>query len=291
MSTAGIARDFKKRRFWSRFLTQTLSSVGFFAVLASIFSALFPKALPSISTFLATVVIVGSIAYGAFMSWPRPIQQAYSSPNTEIRIVEGDLFEQEGNVVIGMADTFDTETPHIIDEKGVQAQLLTRVYKNDIHALDRALHEALRDQAISHTFNPDDKKRGKQIAYPIGTVATITPAVRRLFFCLAYSKMNRHNETRGSVDGVWRSLNNVWDEVRAKGNGDPVSIAIVGGGQARISQYLPAQDSIRFIALSYMFASRIETVACRLSIVVRKVDVAKLDMLELQAFLKSLRPS
>jgi hypothetical protein len=286
-----VTRDLATRRFWTRFATQALSCVGFFSILAGIASALFPKALPPVGLVAACIVLAISLGYGLYRSWPRPVRQNYKSPNTEICIVEGDLFEQAGNIVVGMADTFDTEIPHIIDEKSVQAQLLTRVYRNDIKALDEALDNALEGCTGSRRFEPGDGKPGKQIVYPIGTVATIEPAVRRLYFCVAYSSMNAKNQAHGSVDGVWRSLYSLWDEVRAKGNGDQVSIAVIGGGQARISQYFPAQDSIRFIALSYMLASRQEKVCDRLNIVVRESEVRNLDMLELQAFLKSLKPS
>lgn len=286
-----IGRDLTKRRFWAKFSTQTLASVGLFAILAGITDALFPNLLPPAGIFLLVAIAVVALAYGLYRSWPRPVQQSYSSPNTEIHVIEGDLFEQEGHIVVGMADTFDTEIPHIIDERGVQAQLLTRVYRNDRKALDEALEEALKGHPVARTFTPEDRKPGKQLAYPIGTVATIEPSIRRLYFCVAYTEMNHRNEARGTVDGIWRSLNNVWDEVRTKGNGETVSIAVVGGGQARISQYFPAQDSIRFIILSYMFASRREKVTSRLNIVVEKRVAENLDMLELQAFLKSLRPS
>jgi hypothetical protein len=286
-----ILRDFAKRRFWSRLSAQTLACVGFFAVLAGVTDALLPNLLPPVGKFLAITVVVVSLAYGLYKSWPRPVQQSYSAPNTEIRVVEGDLFEQEGNIVIGMTTTFDTEIPHIIDERGVQAQLLTRVYRNDRAALDTALNVALQDHVPARKFTSDDHKPGKQVSYPLGTVATITPQVRHLYFCVAYAEMNNRNEARGSVDGIWRSLNSVWDEARARGNGDPISVAVIGGGQSRISQYLPAQDSIRLIALSYMFASRKEKVSSRLSIVADKSTVKNLDMLELQAFLRSLKPS
>ena len=291
MTLAGVKRDLTKRRFWSRLSTQTLSCIGLFSILAGIASSLFPKALPPHGTLLAILAVLASAAYGMFKSWPRPVWQTYNSPNTEVCIVEGDLFEQDGNIVIGMSDTFDTEIPHVIDEKGVQAQLLTRIYRSDIQALNKALAEALKSHSVDHSFAPSDQKRGKQHAYPLGTVAVIEPAPRKLYFCVAYSEMNSRNEAHGSIDGVWRSLNNLWAEVRARGNGDPISIAVIGGGQARISQHFPAQDSIRFMILSYMFASRQEKVASKLSIVVRKSDAASIDMLELRAFLKSLRPS
>jgi hypothetical protein len=103
--------------------------------------------------------------------------------------------------------------------------------------------------------------------------------------------MNERNEARGTVDGLWRSLTNLWIEVRAHTNGEPVAIPVIGGGQSRLSQILPAQDSVRFIALSFMLASRHERVCDRLDIVVRKQDVEVLDMPELQAFLTSLHES
>ena len=165
-----------------------------------------------------------------------------------------------------------------------------RIYRNDRQALDDALSNALGSAKSIARFESEDRKLGKQEIYPLGTVAVISNGIRQFFFCVAYTEMNAGCEAHGSIDGVWRSLNNLWDEVRTRGNGDPISIPVIGGGQARIAQYFPAQDSIRFIALSYMFASRREKIASRLNIVVRNRDVEHLDMLELQAFLKSLEP-
>ncbi|MCF7534622.1 hypothetical protein [Pseudomonas petrae] len=63
------------------------------------------------------------------------------------------------------------------------------------------------------------------------------------------------------------------------------------GGQAPLSSVLPAQDAIRFTVLSFMFASRNSKVCDELRIVVRPDDYRKLDRLELQSFLSSLRSS
>ena len=71
----------------------------------------------------------------------------------------------------------------------------------------------------------------------------------------------------------------------------PVSVPVIGGGQARLASVLPAQDSIRLIALSSMFASRTKKVCDELRIVVHPNDYEKLDRMELQSFLSSLRPS
>lgn len=64
---------------------------------------------------------------------------------------------------------------------------------------------------------------------------------------------------------------------------------VIGGGQSRLSQVLPAQDAIRLTALSFMLASRREKVCERLEIVIRPEDAKHVDMPEFQAFLSSLQ--
>ena len=161
-----------------------------------------------------------------------------------------------------------------------------RLFGGDAQELDRRIDQALSDTTPIGSVD----KPGKKVRYSIGTVAPVTEAGRRLFF-IAYTYMNDHNEARGTMDGVWRSLVNLWEAVLKYGNGAAVSIPVIGGGLARIAQILPSQDSIRFIVLSFMLAPRNEKVCDELRIIVRLQDYARLDRLELQSFLASLRPS
>lgn len=214
------------------------------------------------------------------------MSQHYNSANVDIRIVEGDLFDQPGNLVVGFSDTFDTAIPNIIATASVQGQFLERIYGGDIQQLDAALDAALASlQSSEHVAKP-----GKTNRYAMGTVAALQQG-RRFFFCIAYTRMNDQNVAVSSIDGVWRSLLNLWESVSTYANGDTVAMPVLGGGLARLSQILPAQDSIRLIILSFMFACRNSRVCQGLDIVVRKQDVKNLDMPELQAFLKSLRAS
>lgn len=86
-------------------------------------------------------------------------------------------------------------------------------------------------------------------------------------------------------------LDTLWREISVQANGGRVSIPVIGGGQSRLSQILPAQDSIRFTALSFILASRREKVCDELAIVVQPKEFEKLDRMEIQSFLRSLRPS
>jgi antiphage defense system Thoeris ThsA-like protein len=279
-----ILRDVRRARFWRTFGTHAFSCVGVISFLFGLYDVIDPNAISKLDLPLPACIIAVSLVYAVVRSYPRPVEAVYSKPNTMIRVVEGDLFDQPHNLVVGMTTTFDTQIPHIINAGSVQGQFLARVYANDIAALDHDIDQELaKIPAAGHTSKP-----GKTECYPVGTVLSIRHS-RKHYFCVAYGEMDGSNQAQASMDGIWRSLENLWREVRAKANGDPVAIPVVAGGLARLSQILPAQDSIRFIAMSFMFASRHTQVCDRLDIVVRPDDLERLDMLELQAFLNSLK--
>ncbi|MET8307781.1 macro domain-containing protein [Micromonospora sp. NPDC005173] len=286
MSRFGVLRDIKRPRFWQAFATHAFSCIGLIAILFGLYDVLEPNAISKLNFPSLLPMLLVAITYAAIRSYPRPVSQNYSKPSTEIRIVEGDLFSQQSNLVIGMTTTFDTQIPHVIHPRSIQGQLLERVYSNDLAALDGDLAQGL----TQHTPVGHIQKPGKTVRYAAGTVVTIQQH-RKHYFCVAYGEMDAANQAHSTMDGIWCSLESLWREVRARANGDPVAIPVVGGGLARLSQILPAQDSIRFIAMSFMFASRQTRVCDRLDIVVRPEDVERLDMLELQAFLKSLQDS
>ncbi|WP_129669881.1 macro domain-containing protein [Phytoactinopolyspora endophytica] len=285
--TSTVFEDIKRRRFWRHFAIHTFSGVGFCAVFAGLFDVLFPDVVSDGGRPLAVLLLLLSSLYGLWRSWPRPIEQIYDAPNIKIGLVRGNLFEQrDHHLVIGMATTFDTEVPEVIARSSVQAQFMREVYQENRSALDADLAAALSEVPPTGKI----EKKGKTAVYPIGTVAVLNDRYRRLF-CVAYAEMNEKNEARGSVGGVWQSLEQLWRSVATHANGGTVAMPVIGGGQARLSQILPAQDSIRFTILSFMLASRREKICDELKIVVQPKEFDRLDRLELQSFLKSLRVS
>jgi hypothetical protein len=152
--------------------------------------------------------------------------------------------------------------------------------------LDAGLQKELASKNITATVS----KQGKQNRYGIGAVATVKQSGRLIFFS-AYCEMDANNNSASSPDKVWKSLRLLWEEISRKGNGGTVSIPVIGGGLARLSNLLPAQDAIRLTLLSLMFASRKSKVCDELRVVVRPDDYRKLHRLELQSFLSSLRES
>lgn len=164
-----VARDFRTRRFWRTYALHTFSAAGVIATALQAFDVVWPDAVAKSDQPVVAISAAIAIAFGTAASWPRPVRQAYPLANTEIRIVEGDLFDQDTNLTIGMSNTFDTETPHVISEQSVQGQLLHRVYHGDLAALDSDLSTALARAEPTGTIG----KPGRTDVYAVGTVASI----------------------------------------------------------------------------------------------------------------------
>ena len=281
-----IFQDLRTWRFWRHFLTRSFACLGGLSTVLQTSNVINPtvtvfQGMP----FLLSVIGISLIG-GLIWCWPRRITQDYCAPKTKISIVKGDILAETTHLVIGTNDTFDTETPIIISKSSLQGQALQVLYGGDLKELDAQLATAL----IGKPTVGSIAKAGKQTQYGVGTIATVKHASRLIFF-LAYCEMDAHNTAHSTPDKIWKSLQLLWDEVSKKSNGSTVSIPVIGGGQARLSSILPAQDAIRFTLLSFMLASRNAKVCDELRIVVRPEDYKNLDRLELQSFLSSLRSS
>ena len=221
-----IADDLRTGRFLRHFATNSFAIFGIVALILQTSDVLFPEAtyLKGLNTLLGVILL--SIVGGMFLSWPRPITEQYSSPNTKITIAKGNLLEEKSHLVIGTVDTFDTETPVIIASSSLQGQALQELYGGDLHRLDSHLDNALVSRDIVDTV----EKSGKQSRYGIGTVATVHHAARLIFF-LAYCEMDFNNNAHSTPDKLWSSLGMLWDEISLRGNGATVSMPVIGGGR------------------------------------------------------------
>jgi hypothetical protein len=281
-----IFQDIRTWRFWRNFLLKSFACLGGLSTLLQTSNVINPTVTIFQGTSILCLVVVISLVGGIIWSWPSKLTQDYKSPKTKISIIKGDIFTQTTHLVIGTNDTFDTEPPIIISKHSLQGKALERLYGGDLKELDSQIANALTGKPSLGNI----VKAGKQTRYGIGTIATLKHASRLIFF-LAYAEMDAYNTAHSTPDKVWKSLGMLWDEVSKRSNGGAVSIPVIGGGQARLSSILPAQDAIRLTALSFMFASRESKVCDELKIIVSPDDYKNLDRLELQAFLSSLRSS
>jgi hypothetical protein len=108
---------------------------------------------------------------------PVSISRSLPPTNVKIEVRVGDVLDQRGNVIIGAADTFDTDfADDIISPASVQGQLLTSTFAGDRVELDRQIEASV--GAGEHDAAKTFGKRGR---HPIGTVTVVRAGESRFF--------------------------------------------------------------------------------------------------------------
>jgi hypothetical protein len=265
----------------------SLATLGLLSGIAGLLAALFPDVAKAHAVRYLWLILGITVIWGIVVALPRMrYSRRFAHPDTRISIVIGDIFDQESHLVIGMSDTFDTETPTIIKRGSVQGQLLSRMFGDDVSKLDQELHNALHNSPVIKTETSASKPEGKRDRYGIGTVAVLG-GVDRHYFCVAYSRMGNNNVAQSSVPELWQSLCATWEAVRDRGQLEAVSIPVVGSGLARLSSQISRPDLVRLILLSFLTASRARVVTNHLQIVIYPNDAEHIDLRELADFLEA----
>jgi hypothetical protein len=289
MSWRALQLTFAGKRGWRLLALHSLAAFGLLSAVIQFISAVWtPKGgFPYPGSITLSVAVI-SVAYGTFRAWPRRrIVRQFVRPDMMVKVIVGDLFDQDAHLVIGMSDTFDTDTTGnlIINSGSVLGQHLQRVYGGDRQRFDRELADALSGVRPA-SVEPADTKVGKLERYPIGTVAILGPPRRRTF-AVAYTRMGTDLIARGSVDYLWHGLNEVWNAMYRHGQRGTIAIPLIGAEFARISS-LNKESLLKMILLSFVARSREDPVCRELVVVVHPEDYEKINMLEVMAYLRTL---
>jgi hypothetical protein len=203
---------------------------GFFALVLGVLDILFPNTYNF--GFKGIAIFSGVSLLWAFVTLipRREISRQLSVPDTKITIRVSDLFREDGNLVIGFNDVFDTEKGNIIKPSSIQGQFLTKIYNDDRIRLDRDIADAL--QGVSGRQD-SQKSQGKNKRYPVGTVATLTAGTKK-YFLSAYSRMGNNLKAQSDIKKLTASLEMLWEEIRSKGQRETVAMAVLGSDLARI---------------------------------------------------------
>jgi hypothetical protein len=262
-------------------------SISFLAVFGILWLLLEPAALFFPGSFeLGWKGYLGLVLISSFISFclrfPKlSFAEKLSSPDSEIEIKVGNLFDETGHLVIGFNDVFDTELGSIIKPSSVQGQFLTKVYKDDIGKLDKDIELALQPH---HRSKDTSKKLGKNWRYPIGTTITLGFHDKRFFLC-AYGYMGSDTKVQSNADYIWTSLSSLWEEVRLKGNGINLAIPVIGVDLARTN--IPRMTMIKLIVTSFIVATKKEFITRKLTIVIYSKDIDSVNLYDIEEFLKS----
>ncbi|MFE1909445.1 macro domain-containing protein [Streptomyces gardneri] len=266
----------------------SLASFGLLSAVFQIALAVWPT-LARHDVWILTGLAGSCLVAGIIHTWPKlETNHRYRHPDFTIQVKCGDVLDEEGNLIVGFTDTFDTEMHDdvVISHQSVQGQFQERYYGGDVSCLDSDINEKLQNTPVLCSEIAVDKTRGKLERYPIGTTVTLTKNGRRIYL-VAYGYMRNDLRVSCSVDALWQGLTSAWDAVRTSGSLEPVAIPVIGSDLARIGS-LDRASLIKMIALSFAASSRQDVVSRRLTIVVHPKDRHGVNMVDVEKFLKSL---
>jgi hypothetical protein len=217
----------------------------------------------------------------------RVYRKDLASLKTAVVVETDDLFGQDdANLVVGFCDTFDTDTDRniIISRESTQGALLHRLYDGSRDQLDRDLRAALSRTTKVAVEPKSAKPRGKLTRYPIGTVATLHHATRRVF-AVAYSRMGNDLMAQSSLPLLKASLTNLWEAVYRYGQLKPVAMPLIGSGLSRTDASY--EELLTLIVNSFAASARSRYLTPELRVVIPR---SIFDMLNVPEVLKSLEP-
>lgn len=266
----------------SKFVSSFIHTFGTLAILLGVLDILFPNTFGLEYPGLGAFSVISLIWAGLGILPRFEISRRLSVPDTVIKIRVGDIFQEDGDLIIGMNDTFDTEKGNIIKSTSIQGQFLTTIYNDDTPRLNTDLMAALNGKSGS---SDSEKAQGKKIRYPIGTVATLNVGTKR-YYCSAYSFMGNNLKAQSDIKKLSTSLDMLWEEIRLKGQRGKVAMAVLGSDLARIGT-ASHSNLIKLIISSYLLASRENPISEQLTIVIHPRNLGKVNMLELSDFLQN----
>ena len=225
-----------------------------------------------VERWIVTAILIVAGIYGFQKSRPvRAVQGELRGTDIQIGIKIGDIFEEDGALIVGTNTTFDTSMDDgTISATSVQGQYTTKYFPSRIKELDQLLDHALDSVDILECRTKEEKPYGKRKVYPLGTVVPVHAGERKAYF-YAMAHFNAAQrvqiETRAFLDALPR----LWNGIRYQSGMDDLLCPLLGAGYGGVNA--KRIELIGEIVRSFIAACREGRLADNLTIVVRPEDV------------------
>ena len=191
-----------------------------------------------------------------------------------VRIVVGDLLKMNSSCVIGVYNTFDTDT-RIVNRAGLQARFTKKHYES-LEDLDSELETGLSVVSDSEDLATQGDRRGKTKKFPLGTVVPITQSRRRYYF-LAIADVASDGTFVSNEEMLRTSLDGLWQHMKQSGDHEKeLLVPVLGTGAG-----FPIQTReivIQEIIGSFIAASAQQKICEKFTIVINPTDFYQFDI-------------
>ena len=166
---------------------------------------------------------------------------------TNIKIMFGDIFSQNGIKVIAFNEYFDTQVDdRIISEASLNGQYIL-YHSNGKEYIDTVIDKEKHLEEAIVQKNVFRKQGGKQIKYRLGTICPIDD-----YFIMAFTHFDENDKAYLSLEDYISCLMHMWTELDYLYAGKPINITLFGSGITRFNNGLISeQELLKLIVLTF----------------------------------------
>jgi len=199
----------------------------------------------------------------------------------DLTIKVGDIFNENGMIVIPVNEYFDTQADDVIISKTSLHGLYVNKYSgfSNTKMLNEEICKKLKDNAFEKN---NERKNGKLKRYPIGTTIVIDK-----FILTALTKFTDANEAHLSMQEYLNFLNCFWNEINRIHNGRVINVPIIGTGISRINPVLTQQEYVEQIIWS-LKTSTLITSKSKINIIVYDGDKKQISLSRLKSVFNNI---
>lgn len=232
-------------------------------------------------------LLVVSLLYATYKSWPyRKTRKRISGTDSYITVQYGDVLKLDGDIVISSSNYFNTSLD-LIAPKSLLGQTIKKYYNSDNAKIEKDIEASLNTVKATKTPNVT---RGKQISYPIGSVAVAKIDEQRKLFLVAITKIEYDADSNEIIDSnisyIHEALNKLWDKVDTESNDGILNMTPFGSGIAKA--FNRRIESIIYTIQSFIDRAKKKRPCAELVICIKKGDLSILEYMELKKIVNFL---
>lgn len=258
-----------------RLLVSALAAYGLLWTIVDSVGAFFPKIKPE-GIYQYLLLILPSIAFAAWRAWPLS-RTELTIPNSDsvLSIEFGDIWKKQGCVAIQVNEFFDSQLGDHVSTNSLHGQFIRDVLRGQSAHFDEYVSKALAIEPFENVPRPS----GNTKRYRIGTTASIDIGPNR-YLLFAFAKTDIATlKASASIHDLWDALDGLWRAITIRSNGEPVSMALVGGGLSGVG--LPARSLLQVMMISFCYYTKKQKVTDRLTIVLPRILARDIDLRDL----------
>lgn len=222
------------------------------------------------------------VIYALVRVWPTTSVTIYLAPRKKVKLIQGDLFEQNGILLIPVNNYFDMTTERDVIGPSVHYQFIKRYVEiptNCIENINQKISSTLQTDGVTpKTVNNARQFPDNHDAYELGTTARLFEN-GKTFYLSVVSEFDDHNHIIPQPEKFGYIFQSILKNINCYRSGHDVYMPVIGSGL--LNMPMDIEELIGFMLDNIKFSDYNSTVGC-IYIVVRKEDMNRLSFRSIQ---------